>query len=188
MEFLRLGEPGREQPAVRHEGTVHGVAPLTGDVDGVFFAAEGIARTREALAAGTLPELGGVDFLRVGPPVARPGAVLCIGQNYAAHAAETGAEPPEMPVLFFKHPNTVVGPYDDVVVSPGADQVDWEVELAVVVGRRAHLLGSVRRPPPTSPGTRSATTSPSGATSCRSPAGSGPRASAARPSTPSDLR
>lgn len=69
--------------------------------------------------------------------------MLCIGRNYAAHAAESGAEPPEMPVLYFKHPNTVVGPCDDVVVPPGADQVDWEVELAVVVGPRAHLLGSV---------------------------------------------
>ena len=142
MELLRLGEPGREQPAVRHDGTVHDLRSLTADVDGDFLAGDGITRTREALTAGSLPELIGADTLRVGAPVARPGAVLCIGQNYAAHAAESGASPPEVPILFFKHPNTVVGPHDDVVVPPGAEQVDWEVELAVVIGRRAHLLAS----------------------------------------------
>ncbi len=80
--------------------------------------------------------------MRVGAPVAKPGAVLCIGQNYAAHAAESGDAPPEMPVLFFKHPNTVVGPYDDVRIPPGATKVDWEVELAVVIGKRARYLAS----------------------------------------------
>jgi 2-keto-4-pentenoate hydratase/2-oxohepta-3-ene-1,7-dioic acid hydratase in catechol pathway len=68
--------------------------------------------------------------------------VLCIGQNYAAHAAESGSPPPQVPILFFKHPNTVVGPYDDVVIPPSAQRVDWEVELAIVVGRRAAYLSS----------------------------------------------
>ncbi len=142
VELLRLGQPGHEQPAVRHDGTIHDLRSLTPDVDGRFLADDGVARTRQALAAGLLPALDGGDRLRVGAPVARPGAVLCIGQNYAAHAAESGAAPPEVPILFFKHPNTVVGPYDDVVIPPGAEQVDWEVELAVVIARRAHLLAS----------------------------------------------
>ena len=73
---------------------------------------------------------------------AKPGAVLCIGQNYAAHAAESGDAPPEIPIMFFKHPNTVVGPYDDVYMPPGAEKVDWEVELAVVIGKRARYLAS----------------------------------------------
>jgi 2,4-didehydro-3-deoxy-L-rhamnonate hydrolase len=104
-------------------------------------AADGLARARDALAAGTLPRLDAAG-LRIGAPIARPGAVLCIGQNYAAHAAESGDAPPEVPVLFFKHPNTVVGPYDDVRIPRGAERVDWEVELGVVIGRRARYLES----------------------------------------------
>ena len=82
--------------------------------------------------------------LRVGAPIARPGAVLCIGQNYSAHAAESGSAPPEVPILFFKHPNTVVGPYDEVLIPRGAEKVDWEVELGVVLGRRARYLDSAQ--------------------------------------------
>lgn len=142
MQLLRLGPAGSERPAVRaDDGTTYDLTPLTADVDGAFLAADGLARAREALAAGALPRLDG-DGLRIGAPIARPGAVLCIGQNYAAHAAESGSAPPEVPILFFKHPNTVVGPYDDVVVPPGAGKVDWEVELGVVIGRRASYLES----------------------------------------------
>ena len=76
----------------------------------------------------------------MGAPIARPEAVICIGQNYAAHAAESGADAPTTPIVFFKHPNTVVGPHDDVPIPPGAIKVDWEVELGVVIGRRASYL------------------------------------------------
>ena len=68
--------------------------------------------------------------------------MLCIGQNYAAHAAESGDAPPEIPIIFFKHPNTVVGPFDQVAIPPGAEKVDWEVELAVVIGQQARYLSS----------------------------------------------
>lgn len=142
MELLRLGPIGQEHPFVRDdEGVVRDLSPLTADIDGRFLAADGIARTRTALAAGLLPvaEVGG---MRIGAPVARPAAVICIGQNYAAHAAESGSEPPEHPVVFFKHPNTVVGPNDVVLLPPGAEKVDWEVELAVVIGRTARYLDS----------------------------------------------
>lgn len=142
MELLRLGPPGQEQPVARQDGVHFDLRPLTADVDGSFFAADGIERARAALQHGDLPELRDADALRVGPPVARPGAVLCIGQNYAAHAAESGSPPSQVPILFFKHPNTVVGPYDDVVIPPGAQRVDWEVELAIVIGRRAAYLSS----------------------------------------------
>jgi 2,4-diketo-3-deoxy-L-fuconate hydrolase len=143
MELLRLGPSGAERPCVRaDDGVVHDLTPLTDDVHGPFLAAQGVERTREALAAGRLPVLERADDLRVGAPIARPTAVLCIGQNYAAHAAETNDPPPEKPILFFKHPNTVVGPNDDVRIPPGARKVDWEVELAVVISRRARYLGS----------------------------------------------
>ncbi|WP_328323891.1 MULTISPECIES: fumarylacetoacetate hydrolase family protein [unclassified Streptomyces] len=142
MQFMRLGDPGSERPAVREAGVLYDLGPLTDDIDGRFLAGGGIARVREALRAGSLTELAGADRLRVGAPVARPAAVLCVGQNYAAHAAESGSEPPTAPIIFFKHPNTVVGPYDDVLIPPGAKTVDWEVELAIVIGRTARYLDS----------------------------------------------
>lgn len=142
MELLRLGPPGQERPAARRDGVVYDVSSLTQDIDGAFLATDGVDRVRDALEEGRLPELSGASELRVGAPVARPSAVLCIGQNYAAHAAESGAEPPSVPILFFKHPNTVVGPHDDVRVPPGAKTVDWEVELAVVIGSEASYLSS----------------------------------------------
>ena len=142
MQLLRLGPPGSERPAVRDDdGTTFDIGPLTADIDGDFLAGDGIARVREALAAGRLAPMD-EEGQRVGAPIARPGAVLCIGQNYAAHAAESGDDPPKVPVLFFKLPNTVVGPYDDVRIPRGADRVDWEVELGVVIGRRARYLES----------------------------------------------
>ncbi|GAA1142285.1 fumarylacetoacetate hydrolase family protein [Nocardioides aquiterrae] len=140
MELMRTGPAGSERPVVRHDGRTYDLRPLTHDIDGAFLAGGGIDRVRGALAAGTLPETP-VDG-RIGAPVARPQAVICIGQNYAAHAAEMGAAPPASPVVFLKHPNTVVGPYDDVRIPRGAEKVDWEVELAVVVGRRARYLDS----------------------------------------------
>lgn len=142
MELLRLGPLGHERPYVRDDaGVIRDLSALTRDIDGAFLAADGIARVREALHRGELPPAD-VDGLRVGAPVARPTAVLCIGQNYAAHAAESGSEPPAHPVLFFKHPNTVVGPNDVVLLPPGAEKVDWEVELAVVIGKPARYLPS----------------------------------------------
>lgn len=142
MELLRLGPLGHERPYVRDDaGVIRDLSALTRDIDGAFLAADGIVRVREALGRGELPPAD-VDGLRVGAPVARPTAVLCIGQNYAAHAAESGSEPPAHPVLFFKHPNTVVGPHDVVLLPPGAEKVDWEVELAVVIGKPARYLPS----------------------------------------------
>lgn len=142
MELMRLGEPGAERPFVRDdEGVVRDLASLTDDIDGAFLAADGIPRVRAALAAGTLAAVDATG-LRVGAPVARPTAVICVGQNYAAHAAESGSAPPSEPVLFFKHPNTIIGPDDVVLLPPGAEKVDWEVELAVVIGRTARYLSS----------------------------------------------
>ena len=142
MHLMRLGPVDDERPAVRDDdGTVFDLTPVTDEVDGAFLAEDGVARARDALQAGRLRPLD-TDGLRVGAPIARPSAVLCIGQNYAAHAAETGDPPPSVPVLFFKHPNTVVGPFDDVRIPRGSGRTDWEVELAVVIGSRARYLES----------------------------------------------
>ena len=140
MELLRLGAVGEERPYVRAaDGTVHDLTPITADVDAAFLGSDGIARTRAALDAGELT-VASVEGLRIGAPIARPGAVVCIGMNYAAHAAEGGAEPPKQPIVFFKHPNTVVGPNDDVLVPRGSTKTDWEVELAVIIGKQARYV------------------------------------------------
>ncbi|MET1089626.1 MAG: fumarylacetoacetate hydrolase family protein, partial [Arthrobacter sp.] len=115
---------------------------ITADITGAAIGAGLIEQARAALQAGSLPELAEAQSMRVGPPVAGIGAVVCVGMNYAAHAAETGDTPPAAPIIFFKHPNTVVGPNDNVVLPPGAQKVDWEVELAVVIGKRASYLRS----------------------------------------------
>ncbi|WP_193598340.1 fumarylacetoacetate hydrolase family protein [Microbacterium sp. YJN-G] len=141
MHLLRLGPLGHEIPALRDdEGIIRDLRPLTSDIDGAFLQDDGIARARAA--APGLPVLDGAGALRVGAPIARPTAVICVGQNYAAHAAESGDSPPEVPIIFFKHPNTVVGPYDDVPFPAGAEKLDWEVELGVVIARRIHRLAS----------------------------------------------
>lgn len=142
MRFQRRGDAGSEVPVLVDGERFYDLRSLTADVNGAFFESDGPARAARALASGSLPELDGAADLRVGAPIARPQAVLCIGQNYAAHAAESGAATPTIPILFFKHPNTVVGPFDDVVVPPRAEKVDWEVELGVVIGRRASYLAS----------------------------------------------
>lgn len=142
MRFMRVGEAGHEIPLLLTSDEQHyDLRGITADIDGPFWTSNGPARARDALAAGSLPRYEPAGQ-RIGPPVARPGAVLCIGMNYAAHAAESGSAPPPHPVLFYKAPNTVVGPDDDVFIPPGSTKTDWEVELAVVIGRRARYLDS----------------------------------------------
>ncbi|WP_049580044.1 fumarylacetoacetate hydrolase family protein [Streptomyces sp. SBT349] len=142
MRLMRIGEAGRERPVLvsgdgRHH---HDLRSVTADIDGAFLAA--LAEDPGLLPdPSSLPETS-IEGERVGPPVARPSAVLCIGQNYTAHAAESGAEPPTVPILFYKSPNTVVGPTDDVLIPRGSTRTDWEVELGVVIGRRARYLAS----------------------------------------------
>jgi 2,4-diketo-3-deoxy-L-fuconate hydrolase len=149
MKIMRLGEIGREQPAVvvpsaGGPGRYYSLLPLTQDVDGAFLASGGTGKVRHALEAGLLPELQGAETLRIGPPLARPGSVVGIGMNYAAHAAESGSLPPEVPVVFLKPSNTVAGPFDPAPVPPNSSRYDWEVELGIVIGREATYLESVR--------------------------------------------
>lgn len=140
MKFMRIGEVGHERPVVLHEGRHYSLDSLVEDLDGSFWL-DGPARVAAELNAGTLPEVD-IRGQRTGSPVPRPGAVICIGQNYAAHAAESGAEPPKQPIIFLKTPNTVAGPEDTVHIPAGSSKTDWEVELGVVIGRAAAYLGS----------------------------------------------
>ncbi|GAA2447532.1 fumarylacetoacetate hydrolase family protein [Agromyces soli] len=146
MRFLRIGPAGAERPvAVDRTGAAYGLRPLTEDITAEFLAAEPAPRTAAAIAAGRLPriELAGE---RIGAPLARAASIICIGMNYAAHAAESGAAPPPEPVVFFKKPNTMVGPNDPIELPPGSLHLDWEVELAVVIGRPARGLDPAADP------------------------------------------
>jgi 2,4-diketo-3-deoxy-L-fuconate hydrolase len=142
MKFARLGVPDHEIPVVIDGDRHLDLRPLTSDVNGDFLRADPVGRTTAAIAAGLLPELADAASLRVGSPIARPSAVLCIGMNYAAHAAESGSAPPDIPIMFLKTPNTVVGPDDAVMIPRDSVRTDWEVELGIVIGRRAAYLDS----------------------------------------------
>jgi 2-keto-4-pentenoate hydratase/2-oxohepta-3-ene-1,7-dioic acid hydratase in catechol pathway len=143
MKLLRVGTAGAERPALLDaEGTLRDLSGLVDDIDGAFLADEAaLDRVRVAAESGELPVLDATG-LRIGPPLGRIGKIVCIGLNYHDHARETGAEPPAEPVVFFKAPDTVVGPNDTVLVPRGSAKTDWEVELAVVIGRTARYLSS----------------------------------------------
>lgn len=141
MKLARIGPLGAEQPAVFHNDRWLEVKSVTPDIDASFWESGGPTRVAKAMAAGALPVLE-VDGARFGAPIARPSSVICIGMNYAAHAAESGAAPPTVPIIFHKAPNTVVGPHDPVAIPRGSLKTDWEVELGVVVGKQATYLDS----------------------------------------------
>lgn len=141
MRLMRVGAFGAERPVVSDDGQTWYDAEQLGDYTPEFFAGDGLERLRAALAERTLQQVD-IDGARIGAPLARPQAIVCIGQNYAAHAAESGSAPPKYPIVFLKHPNTLRGPHDPVRVPRGATTVDWEVELAIVIGREARYLDS----------------------------------------------
>lgn len=141
MRLMRIGEAGRERPVVVVGDDFYDISEIFEDVDSTFWLHDGPERVRLALEIDALPQID-VTGERIGAPIARPGVVVCIGLNYAAHAAETGVAPPENLVVFYKAPNTVVGPDDDILLPPGSTKTDWEVELGVVIGKRARYLSS----------------------------------------------
>lgn len=133
MKLLRFGPAGAEKPGVLLEdGGVADVSGYCADFDEAFFAA-GRMNHLEAWVknAPVLPP----ENLRLGPAVARPSKIVCVGLNYREHARETGAEIPKEPVLFMKATSAWSGPFDDVVIPPGSVKTDWEVELALVIGK-----------------------------------------------------
>ncbi|MEU8762103.1 fumarylacetoacetate hydrolase family protein [Streptomyces sp. NPDC048659] len=141
MKLLRVGPAGAERPALLDEyGTLRDLSALVDDIDGGLLGdASALDRVRAAAGAGVLPPLDATG-LRIGPPVGRIGKVVCIGLNYHGHAAEVGAATPAEPVVFLKAADTVVGPDDTVLVPRGSVKTDWEVELAIVIGRTARYL------------------------------------------------
>jgi 2-keto-4-pentenoate hydratase/2-oxohepta-3-ene-1,7-dioic acid hydratase in catechol pathway len=141
MILAQLGDPAAQIPVVQVDGVSFDLRPIAPAIDRAFFAADGIRTVADAIARGSLAELPSAAGLRVGAPV-RPGKIVCIGLNYRGHVEETGAAIPAEPVLFFKDPTTVVGPFDDVLIPRGSVKTDWEVELGVVLAGQARYLDS----------------------------------------------
>lgn len=143
MRLARVGPPGQEQPALLHpDGPLLNVSAFLADVTPSTIA-EGFSALRTALSEhpGALPELDAAA-VRFGPPIANPGKIVCVGLNYRLHAAEAGLPLPEEPILFMKAPYTVQGPSDTVPIPPGSRKTDYEVELAVVIGKVTRYLES----------------------------------------------
>ncbi len=141
MFLMRIGPQGEERPVVRlDDETYVDVSDTVDDFNEGFFASglESLSPlVASRVAAGDVHRFAGE---RIGSPIARPHQILCIGLNYRDHAAETGQAVPVEPILFTKSPNTLIGPNDDVRIPRGSTKTDWEVELGVVIGRRASYL------------------------------------------------
>jgi 2,4-didehydro-3-deoxy-L-rhamnonate hydrolase len=141
MNLMRIGRPGAERPVVRLDDEHYvDVYDVVTDFDEAFFSSgwgKLAATVARRTAAGDVHPFTGE---RIGPPIARPHQILCIGLNYRDHAAETGQPVPAEPILFTKSPNTLVGPNDDVRIPRGSTKLDWEIELGIVIGTRASYL------------------------------------------------
>ncbi len=141
MKLFRFGPPAHERPGVFLPTGQHlDVTQFGEDYDESFFATNGPERLTHWLAshARHCPEIAADQ--RFGPCLKRPSKLICVGLNYAKHAAETGAPTPAEPILFFKATTALCGPNDDVVIPKRSDKTDWEVELAIVIGQRASYV------------------------------------------------
>ena len=139
MKLLRIGDVGREKPAVLVDGKTLDVSAHVKDYDGAFFEGGGVEKLRGIVSKGGLPAID-TNGRRVGAPIVRPWKVIGIGLNYADHAKESGMAIPPEPVVFMKASNTVVGPFDTVLIPRTAQKTDWEVELGVVIGKTARYI------------------------------------------------
>ncbi len=137
MKLIRFGLPGKEKPGLLINDVYYDVSGHLNDYDEAFFTGDGLSvlAAIDVLALPVIPR-----GFRLGPPVSRPSKILCVGLNYAQHARETGANSPTEPVLFMKSTTAIVGPNDAVTIPEGSLKTDWEVELAIVMGKRASYV------------------------------------------------
>ena len=138
MKLVRYGAAGVEKPGILDaDGQLRELSDIVADINGTTLAPNVLARIA-AIDPATLPKVYGTP--RIGPCIARPLNFVCIGLNYADHAAETGATPPTEPIIFLKSLGAFQGPNDDVVIPKGSTKPDWEVELGVVIGTKAKYV------------------------------------------------
>ena len=138
MKLFRYGAPGSEKPGVEIDGQQYDASHLVKDYDSLFFASGGLERLQQEFDPAQAVTLRPGN--RIGSPIANPGKIICIGLNYSKHAAESGMEPPKEPVVFFKANSALSGPFDDVIIPKNSIKTDWEVELAVIIGKRANYV------------------------------------------------
>ena len=136
MKLIRFGEINKEKTGVIIDGMYYDTSSFGEDYNEQFFEFSGLQRLQKFIESGKdqLPQIS--KDVRLGSPVARPSKIICIGLNYADHARETKANIPAEPIIFFKATTALCGPYDDVIIPKNSEKTDWEVELAVVIGKR----------------------------------------------------
>jgi 2-keto-4-pentenoate hydratase/2-oxohepta-3-ene-1,7-dioic acid hydratase in catechol pathway len=139
MKLLRFGEPGTEKPGVLVNNEIVDVSAFGEDFGEKFFETGGVARLQEWLKKNTsLPKVS--KDVRIGAPFTRPSKIICVGLNYTKHALESKMDIPKEPIIFFKSTTALVGPTDDLVIPRNSTKTDWEVELAVVIGKKASYV------------------------------------------------
>jgi 2-keto-4-pentenoate hydratase/2-oxohepta-3-ene-1,7-dioic acid hydratase in catechol pathway len=141
MKLIRFGTPQNEKPGVQlQDGTRLDVSAFGSDYDETFFGTEGIEKLSQWLEQhqDSCPVVA--RDVRLGAPLVRPSKIVCVGLNYAKHAEESGMAPPEEPVLFFKASSAITGPFDPIRIPKGSTKTDWEVELALVIGKKASYV------------------------------------------------
>jgi 2-keto-4-pentenoate hydratase/2-oxohepta-3-ene-1,7-dioic acid hydratase in catechol pathway len=147
MKLIRFGQPGQEKPGVLlKDGSRIDASAFGSDYNEEFFGTGGLGKLGSWLGknASSAPRVA--PSVRLASPICRPSKIVCIGLNYRDHAAETKAEAPKEPVLFFKATTSLVGPNDDLVRPKNSTKVDWEVELAVVIGKRTSYVSKEQAP------------------------------------------
>jgi len=138
MKLIRFGEPGAEKPGVIINEKYFDISALVSDYNEEFFGGDGLAKLQQAIETADLPEVD--QSVRLGAALARPSKIICVGLNYKDHAAETNAAIPTEPILFFKATSAIVGPNDDLVIPKNSKKTDWEVELGIVIGKKASYV------------------------------------------------
>jgi len=141
MKLIRFGNPGEEKPGlILEDGRRIDASGFGEDYDENFLGTGGLQRLEEWAASNASSAPSIEDSVRLGPPIARPSKIVCVGLNYADHAKESGAEIPKEPILFFKATSSLVGPNDDLLIPRNSSKTDWEVELAVIIGMKASYV------------------------------------------------
>jgi len=138
MKLIKFGEPGKEKTGVIINNKRYDTSGFGEDYNERFFETDGLSRLAHFVEDNMLAEVS--DDVRLGSPVARPSKIVCIGLNYVDHAKETNATPPLEPVIFMKASTAIVGPNDDIIIPKNSTKTDWEVELAVVIGKKASYV------------------------------------------------
>ena len=141
MKLIRFGPKGKELPGIKiNDSTSIDVSAFINDYNESFFENNDLEKLKKWLSINidSCPKIS--NKTRLGPPLVRPSKIICVGLNYSKHANESGMAVPKEPVLFFKSTTSIIGPFDDVIIPKNSDKTDWEVELALVIGKKASYI------------------------------------------------